>query len=321
WEVCSPETVSQFSAVGYFFARKLHQELGIPIGIINSSWGGTGVESWTSGDTFNKLPQQYRDSYKNVDASNLGKLIKEKSKSVGPNTYYSLLYNGMIYPIIQFSIRGAIWYQGEHNASQAYNYRTLFPTLINDWRAKWGYEFPFYWVQLANFMAKNDEPQESDWAKLREAQTMNLSLPQTAEAVITDIGEARDIHPRNKQDVGLRLALNALNKTYGKDKVVYSGPTFKSVEITGNKAIISYNHIGGGLVCRSKYGYIEGFAVSGADKKFYWAKAYIDGDKVIISSDKVTNPVYVRYSWANNPDVNLFNTEGLPAAPFRTDVE
>jgi sialate O-acetylesterase len=193
--------------------------------------------------------------------------------------------------------------------------------MINDWREKWGYEFPFYWVQLANYKEKDKEPQDSDWAKLREAQTMTLSLPQTGEAVITDIGEANDIHPRNKQDVGLRLALNALHKTYGKSNTVHSGPTFKSMEIKNAKAIISYDNIGGGLVCSSKYGYVEGFAIAGTDNKFYWAKAYIDGDKVVVSSDKVPVPTAVRYSWSNNPDVNLFNREGLPAAPFRTDVE
>ena len=238
---------------------------------------------------------------------------------ISPNMYYSLLYNGMINPITGLAIKGAIWYQGENNASQAYNYRTLFPTMINNWRTKWGYEFPFYWVQLASYTAKDDKPVNSEWAELREAQTMTLSLPQTGEAVITDIGDADDIHPRNKQDVGLRLALIALNKDYGKKDIVYSGPTFKEMNIEGNKAVISYNNTGKGLCVKNKYGYVEGFAIAGADQKFEWAKAYIDGDKVVVYSEKIANPVAVRYSWANNPDVNLFNQEGLPAAPFRTD--
>ena len=211
------------------------------------------------------------------------------------------------------------WYQGENNAANAYNYRSMFPALINDWRAQWGYEFPFYWVQLANFMAKDEEPQESQWAELREAQTMTLVLPKTGQAVITDIGQADDIHPRNKQDVGLRLALNALNKDYGKKNLVCVGPTYKSMRVDGHKIIISYDHIGSGLVVKNKYGYIEGFAIAGSTGEYHWAKAYLDGSCVIVYSDEVTDPVHVRYAWSNNPDVNLYNREGLPAVPFRTD--
>ncbi|MDR1518008.1 MAG: sialate O-acetylesterase [Dysgonamonadaceae bacterium] len=318
WKVCSPQTVSEFTATGYFFARKLYQELGIPIGILHSSWGGTGIETWTSAGTFDQLPQLFRDQYKDKDIKGDFETFKKENNN-SPNAYYSLLYNAMINPVIQFSIKGAIWYQGEHNAGQAYNYRTLFPTLIKDWRAKWGDDFPFYWVQLANYMAKDNEPAESGWAALREAQTMTLSLPNTGQAVITDIGDGADIHPRNKQDVGLRLALIALNKTYGKKSVVYSGPTFKSMEIKGNDAVITFDNIAKGLVCTNKYGYVEGFAIAGADNKFHWAKAYIEGNKVVVSSDKVAKPVAVRYQWSNNPDVNLFNSEGLPAGAFKTD--
>ena len=480
WQVCSPQTVSEFSAVAYFFARKLNKELNISVGIINSSWGGTDIETWTSSDAFNSLPEKFRERYKDFKVDNFDEFAKtnEENKAkylnalnndpgisekwyepsfntsawnkmqlpqmwenvignvdgiiwfkynislpkdsegkaatidlsviddndivwingikigetvgyavkrsykilenvlksgnntivvkitdngggggiygkaeqmylqvqgkqyplagewqykeavtnkmyqfidISPNMYYSLLYNGMINPITGLAIKGAIWYQGENNASQAYNYRTLFPTMINNWRTKWGYEFPFYWVQLASYTAKDDKPVNSEWAELREAQTMTLSLSQTGEAVITDIGDADDIHPRNKQDVGLRLALIALNKDYGKKDIVYSGPTFKAMNIEGNKAIISYNNTGKGLCVKNKYGYVEGFAIAGADQKFEWAKAYIDGDKVVVYSEKIANPVAVRYSWANNPDVNLFNQEGLPAAPFRTD--
>ena len=480
WQVCSPQTVSEFSAVAYFFARKLNKELNIPVGIINSSWGGTDIETWTSSDAFNSLPKKFRERYKDFKVDNFDEFAKtnEENKAqylnalnhdpgssekwyepsfntsawnkmqlpqmwenvignvdgiiwfkynislpkesegkaatidlsviddndivwingikigetegyavkrsykipenvlksgintivvkitdngggggiygkaeqmylqvqgkqyplagewqykesvtnrmyqfidISPNMYYSLLYNGMINPITGLAIKGAIWYQGENNASQAYNYRTLFPTMINNWRTKWGHEFPFYWVQLASYTAKDDKPVNSEWAELREAQTMTLSLSQTGEAVITDIGDADDIHPRNKQDVGLRLALIALNKDYGKKDIVYSGPTFKAMNIEGNKAIISYNNTGKGLCVKNKYGYVEGFAIAGADQKFEWAKAYIDGDKVVVYSEKIANPVAVRYSWANNPDVNLFNQEGLPAAPFRSD--
>lgn len=484
WQVCSPETVKDFSAVAYFFARKLNQELEIPIGIINSSWGGTDIETWTSTPTIENLPERFLQKYDKFRITNLDKFltqneinkkayynalkndkgISEKwfdpslnttgwekmeipqvwekaglpnvdgiiwfrynltlpkgvdkatallqlgtvddadvtwvngvkvgetgsynanraykidkdmlkegintitvkvtdhsgnggicgqpdnmylqigdkryplvgewlykpavtNKEFGyvdfsPNSYYSLLYNAMIAPITRFQIRGAIWYQGENNASQAYNYRTLFPTMIQDWRSQWGYEFPFYWVQLANFRAKDQVPTDSQWAELREAQSMTLSLPNTGQAVITDIGEANDIHPRNKQDVGLRLALIALNKDYGRKDVVYTGPTYKSMEITGNKAIISFDNVGSGLHINNKYGYIEGFAIAGADRKFEWAQAYIDKEnenQIVVYSDKVINPIAVRYSWSNNPDVNLFNKEGLPAAPFRTD--
>ncbi len=239
--------------------------------------------------------------------------------NISPNMHYALLYNAMINPIIQLPIKGVIWYQGESNASQAYNYRTLFPAMINDWRSKWGYEFPFYWVQLANYMDKDKVPQESEWASLREAQTLTLSLPQTGQAVTTDIGDADDIHPRNKQDVGLRLALTALNKTYNMNNIICSGPTFRSMNIAGDKVNIEYDNIAQGLVVNNKYGYIEGFAVAGEDQRFVWARAILEGNKVVVFSDQVSNPVAVRYSWSNNPDVNLFNSSGLPAAPFKTD--
>ncbi len=315
WEVCSPETVGSFSAVAYFFARNLTQQLNIPIGIINSSWGGTGIETWTSPEGVNQWPDNLKNQELIPKADN-----QDISKGqLNPNSYYSLLYNGMIHPVAKFRIKGAIWYQGEHNAVQAYNYRSLFPSMIQDWRSQWGYEFPFYWVQLANFMEKNGTPTDSDWAELREAQTMTLSVPQTGQAVITDIGDAVDIHPRNKQDVGLRLALIALNKDYGKSSVVYSGPTYKSMKIEGNKIIIEFNHADNGLLVKNKYGYVEGFTIAGSDRKFYWAKASIQENEIVVYSEQVPNPVAVRYSWENNPDVNLYNMQGLPAVSFRTD--
>jgi sialate O-acetylesterase len=233
---------------------------------------------------------------------------------------YSSLYNTMIHPITQFRIKGVVWYQGENNAGRAYSYRTFFPAMINDWRAKWGYEFPFYWVQLANLYPLNETPVESDWAELREAQTMTLSLPQTGQAVICDIGDPLSIHPLNKQEVGHRLALIALHKDYGKEAVLYANPTFQSAEIASNKMIITLNMQGSQLVVHNKYGYVEGFTIAGSDKKFVWAKATIAGDKVIVSSNLVDVPVAVRYGWANNPGGNLFNKEGLPVTPFRTDT-
>ncbi|HET6544460.1 MAG TPA: sialate O-acetylesterase, partial [Chryseolinea sp.] len=195
------------------------------------------------------------------------------------------------------------------------------PSLIKNWRNKWGYDLPFFWVQLANFLAPSEQPQESAWAELREAQNMTLQLPSTGQAVTIDIGEANDIHPRNKQDVGLRLALAALKVTYSKD-LVYSGPEYRSMTKEGNSIKLSFNNIGHGLQAKGdRYGYLKGFAIAGTDKKFFWAKARIEGDNVVVQSDKVNDPVAVRYGWANNPDdANLFNDEGLPASPFRTDT-
>jgi len=482
WTVCSAQTVKDYSAVGYFFARELYKITDIPIGIINSSWGGTDIETWIPEDAFKTLPDLFSKRYinsslpgdletfmknneKNGDAYNLALKddpgLKEKwySQSAGnsswktmavpqiwsndelrnadgivwfkysidlpedvvgksatihlgpiddddilwinghkigetkghnihriyeipnhilnkgvntitvrifdgaggggmygnpeqlyvesggmkyslagdwkyrpsvittqfnyvnvsPNMAPNLLYNAMINPIIHYPVKGAIWYQGENNAGQAYNYRTLFPLMIQSWRQKWNEQFPFYWVQLANFMQEDSQPVDTEWAELREAQTMTLSEPATGQAVIIDIGEADDIHPRNKQDVGLRLALVALNKDYGQSGLVYEGPTYKSMQKQGNKVVLSFDNIGNGLVTKSKYGYVNGFAIAGSDRKFVWAKAYIDGDKVIVYNDNISDPVAVRYGWGNNPDVNLYNAEGLPAVPFRTD--
>lgn len=229
----------------------------------------------------------------------------------------TVLYNAMLEPLMPFAIRGAIWYQGESNAGRAYQYRELFPTMIQSWRTNWGQgDFPFYFVQLANYMQVRDIPVESAWAELREAQSMTLSLPNTGQAVIIDIGEADDIHPRNKQDVGKRLALIALAQVHGQD-VVYSGPTYKLMTIDGNKIKIEFDHIGGGLV--AKGGELTGFAIAGEDQKFVWADAKIEGNAVVVSNPEVEIPVAVRYAWADNPVCNLYNAAGLPASPFRTD--
>ena len=483
WDVCSPETVSDFSAVAYFFARKIYKETGIPIGIVNSSWGGTDIETWISTDAFKKLPEYFRDRYKDAEiygvetvlqknednrnafteaVSNdigieekwynpsyktdswklmlqpqewsgteletfdgvawfkyefdlsdadvgqpgvlsLGKVddiditwingikigetngagfdrvytipsgVLKKGKNnitvkvvdairgggftgtknelfiktkegqyslagdwkykttinteklhymdVVPNLSYGLLYNAMIDPLRNVAIKGVVWYQGENNTSRAYDYRTLFSTLIKDWRTKWGYDFPFYWVQLAGYLAKAEQPPVADsWAELREAQTLTLSLDNTGEAITTDIGDANDIHPKNKQDVGLRLAYIALNKNYNKHDVVCTGPVYKKMKRNDNEIIIEFDSVASGLITSSKYGYVEGFAIAGDDQKFVWANAKISGkNKVIVYSDQIKNPAAVRYCWASNPDVNLYNSAGLPACPFRTD--
>ncbi|MBA4058044.1 MAG: sialate O-acetylesterase, partial [Marivirga sp.] len=248
--------------------------------------------------------------------------LSVSSATVGPNSYPTLLFNAMINPLLNFAIEGAIWYQGESNAGRAYQYRTAFPLMIQDWRSHWKQgDFPFYFVQLASFNSANgDSEHGSTWAELREAQTMTLSLPKTGMAVTTDIGEANDIHPRNKQDVGKRLAAIALNQVYDQ-KNIFTGPTYKSMATDGNKIRISFTNVGSGLMAKDKYGYLMGFEVAGVDQKFHYAKAWIEGNEVIVSSEKVATPVAVRFAWADNPqDANLYNIEGFPASPFRTDT-
>ncbi len=240
---------------------------------------------------------------------------------LGPNSYPTLLFNSMINPIIPYGIKGAIWYQGESNASRAKQYQRVFPNLINDWRTLWKQgDFPFLFVQLANYMKPTQNPVDSEWAELREAQTKTLKLPNTGMASAIDIGEADDIHPTNKQDVGKRLALNAFKIAYSKD-LVYTGPTFESVEYKDGKAYITFSETGSGLAVKDKYGYVKAFAVAGADKEFHWAKAeIINSNTVVVYSYAVSNPVAVRFGWADNPDdLNLYNLELLPANPFRTD--
>ena len=344
WAVCTPETVSNFSAVLFFFGRDLYKELNTPMGLINTSWGGSPADAWTSAETLASTPdfkpalEYWSNQQKEYPAKKAAydkaftewNAAAEKAKAEGkpepgnkPATVYapwhaSGLYNAMILPLVPFSIKGAIWYQGESNAGSAYLYRKLFPAMINDWRNAWGGKpFPFYFVQLANFLDRKPEPDGSAWAELREAQNMTLSQKNTGQAVIIDIGDAKDIHPKNKQDVGKRLALNALAKDYHKH-VVYSGPTYKSMKVKGKEIILSFKDTKGGLV--AKDGTLKSFAIAGADQKFVWADAVIMGKKIIVSSEKVDAPVAVRYAWADNPECTLYNGERLPASPFRTDT-
>lgn len=485
WKECTPDNVRNFSAVGYFFGRYVHNETGVPIGLINTSWGGTVVETWISkesiasvGDFDEKLEQmknfipeeieaQMKKKFEELKAkigdakgiidgeavwadpeldesdwltmelpglweqkglSDLDGIIwfrrefvlseKEVQKGVvlklgpiddsditwvngyevgrmtdkydihrkymvspdklkvgrnivvvrvedngggggmygsprdfmvetseksiplegewkyrisadklsikinasSPNSFPTLLYNGMIKPLVPYTLTGAIWYQGESNASRAYQYRTLFPLLIKDWRKQWNQgDFPFLFVQLANFREPAEVPKDDAWAELREAQSMTLSLPNTGMAVTIDIGEADDIHPRNKQEVGRRLGLAARKIAYGED-IVYSGPMYKSMTIEGDKIRLALDHVGSGLKIKDKYGYLKGFAIAGEDKQFKWAKAYLDGNTVVVYNKEIKDPVAVRYAWGTNPDdANLYNEEGLPASPFRTD--
>ena len=246
-------------------------------------------------------------------------LVQVPMEPAGHQNAPSALFNGMIAPLLPYAIRGAIWYQGESNADRAKQYQTLFPALIRDWRRAWRQgDFGFYFVQLANYMARWPQPTESKWAELREAQAMALALPNTGMAVAIDIGEADDIHPRNKEDVGRRLAFSALNQTYGCRDVVPSGPLFRSVKRDGSSLRIGFDFVGSGLVCQEKT--LQGFAIAGADGRFVWATANIEKDLVVVASSAVSNPVFVRYAWADNPAANLSNANGLPAAPFQSRV-
>lgn len=250
-----------------------------------------------------------------LNFNNIGPKPADES---GPNRP-TVLYNAMIHPFIQFSIKGAIWYQGESNADRAYQYRELFPVMIKDWRQKWGQgDFPFYFVQLANYMQVDNAPVESTWAELREAQQKTLTLPNTGMATIIDIGDAKDIHPKNKQEVGRRLGLIALAKTYGL-KNNYSGPVYQSAKVEGKQIRLTFSNTENGIKAADGAA-LTGFAIAGADKKFHWAKANIQGNQIVVSSDQVANPVAVRYAWGNNPVANLVASDGLPASPFRTDT-
>lgn len=483
WKVCSPQTAADFTAVGYFFARKISQELNVPVGLINTSWGGTHSETWTSREGFEQS-EDFKSMIAAMPKLDLEKLAREKNEemraqitkvqpvyppsvqdvaqwssadlddskwpsmnvpglweeqswptldgtvwfrksftlpaedagkaatlwagmiddsdetyvngvkvgsmwrryadlreysvkegllkagrnviaiktvdtgggggihgdaamvhmlvgshdvplsgswsyqiesagsgnSVGPNDYPTLLYNAMVNPLIPYTIAGALWYQGEANAGRAYEYRKAFPLMIGDWRKHWGQgDFPFYFVQLASWNADHGNSEKgSSWAELREAQESTLSLPQTGMAVTIDIGNPEDIHPRNKLDVGLRLAAVALNKTFGK-QVVSRGPTFKQMTPgEQGKVLISFDNIGSGLMVKDKYGYIRGFEVAGSDGKFFPAQAFIEGDQVVVQSKSVAAPVIVHYGWADEAgECNLFNKEGFPAEPFR----
>ena len=245
-----------------------------------------------------------------------------KSSGVSANAYPTLLFNSMVNPVIQFTMKGVIWYQGESNAIRAYQYRKTFPLLINDWRKQWKQgDFPFYFVQLASYGANDGNSNTgSTWAELREAQQLTLALPNTGMGITTDIGDTHDIHPRNKKDVGYRLAAIALSNSFDKD-VVAGGPVYQSLQIDGGKVTLSFKGIGSGLIVKDQYGYLKGFEISGPNKKFRYAKATIEGDKVVVTHDEIKDPVAVRFGWADDAkDCNLFNEEGFPAGPFRTDA-
>lgn len=310
WKVCTSQSIPEFSSTAYFFAREIYQKTGIPIGLVHSSWGGTYVEAWMSEAALTNF-SSLRDAYDEMKAKRMDDFDSKNGNQP------TVLYNAMVEPFIDFPIKGAIWYQGESNADRPAAYRELFPAMIKDWRSKWKQgNFPFYFVQLANFMKKSEEPEDSNWAMLREAQTYALQLPSTGMAVTIDIGDADDIHPKNKQEVGRRLALQALRHTYDK-KVVSSGPVLASYKTRDNEILLSFESSADELVLNEQAD--RSFAIAGKDRKFYWAQVRKAGGQLIVSSPKVPEPVALRYAWANNPDTGLLNGEGLPASSFRTD--
>lgn len=336
WEECGPATVPDFTAVGYYFGRDLEKSLNVPIGLIESSWGGTPAEAWTREGALASNPRYQREILEPAAAkekkyeADLQAYDKQKEAAKASGKAFKKrapgkpwqggeLYNGMIAPLVNYRIRGAIWYQGENNAPRAAQYHTLFPDMISNWRHDWQEgNFPFLCVQLAPFMAIKDQPGESSWAELREAQLLATKvLPKVGIAVITDVGNPNNIHPTQKEPVGARLALAARGIAYD-EHLEYSGPIYKSVKFEGNKAVLAFNHVGSGLEARG--GDLKGFAVCGQDKKWFWATATIDGkNRIVVSAPEVQKPIAVRYGWADCPVVNLWNKEGLPASPFRTD--
>lgn len=361
WKAVTPESIPSFSAVAYYFGRDLQKHLNVPIGLINTSWGGTRAEAWTSKPALDAVPslkaigdgwkeflatydvekakaahavqsEKVRKHIENVKQQNAKPGAVQKPVPAAPRGFQneftsqhrpSVLFNSMISPIVPFTVKGAIWYQGESNASRADQYLPLMETLIKDWRNQWKDDFSFYIVQLAGFASGKKERQpvgsNDNWAELQWTQwKVTQTTPKTGLAVTNDIGTQFDIHPPNKQDVGHRLALQALAKDYGKS-LVKSGPTYKNGAAMGNKFVVSFDDVGSGLAVRGG-GELTGFWIAGPDKVWKTAKAKIEGKQVHVWSDEITNPSAVRYAWESwVPDANLINKEGLPAGLFRTD--
>ena len=324
WKESNPETTPHFSAVAYYFGRELQKARKVPVGLIDTCWGGSPAEVWMSERVLASNPD-YKHDIVDAYASAIQKSDPAK-KGQRPPWKPSELYNGMIAPLLPYGIKGAIWYQGESNAGRAQQYRTLFADMIRNWRHDWDQgDFPFLAVQLAPYDKNRkrdlavitEKPVESEWAELREAQTLATKLlAKVGLAVITDIGEKDDIHPTKKEPVGARLALAARGVAYG-EKIEYSGPIYRNLKVKGDQAIVSFDHVDSGL--ESRDGELKGFAICGPDKKFVWATADIQGDRVVVSSPQVSQPVAVRYGWDDFPVVNLWNKADLPASPFRTD--
>lgn len=332
WKICSANTVDTFSAVAYFFAREINKATGFPIGIINATWGGTPAESWTkkevlqSDSDLNQILVRYQKAVDVFPEENqkfkveLAKWKQDTSKTKGPaprapmgpnhNQSPYKLYNGMIVPIEPYTIKGVIWYQGENNAQRAFQYRKLFPAMINNWRSDWkNPKLPFYFVQISPHRSQNPEIRDAQFYVYRH-------VPYTGMAVTTDNGDSLNIHPRNKELVGKRLSLWAMRNEYGKKNIIVSGPLYKSMKIEGNKIRISFD-FDKGLI--AKNGELTEFTIAGDDQNFVSANAKIEGSTIVVWSDAVKNPKAVRFAWRNIPRPNLYNGAGLPASPFRTD--
>jgi sialate O-acetylesterase len=344
WVVTSPETAGSFSAVGYFFGRDLYRAMKFPVGLIDTTWGGTEAEAWTSdvaldadldlkvaADSwrqriadFPHALEQYEQSLQDweksaEEAESSGKVavpIPSLPRDPRSNPWRDAgLWNGMVAPLTPYAIAGTIWYQGESNASFAYQYRKVFSTMIEQWRTSWEQgDFPFLFVQLASFTVGGES--NNTWAVLRESQEKTLALPKTGMAVAIDIGESHDIHPKNKQEVGRRLALAAEGVAYGR-RIEYRGPAYQSVRADKGTFHVRFTHTAGGLVVRGQR--LMGFEIAGDDQQFFPAEAQIAGNEVVLSSSHVAKPVAARYAWANDPKCNLYNKVGLPAPPFRSD--
>lgn len=363
WKEANPGNVGQFSAVGYFFGRHLHQVLKVPVGLINTSWGGTRVEAWTSRESLEERPcaaqmlsdwdgirqswdaaaenskyevakAEWQAQVQKIKKDNASlpadKQVQQPPAPRPPDDpsktphHPAVLFNAMVAPLIPYSIQGAVWYQGESNQKRAFQYQELLPNMINDWRTRWNSEFSFYIVQLAAFgnnLPVTKLPGLPDtWAELQEAQYLtSITLPRCGLVVTNDIGEEKDIHPKNKQEVGRRLALWALAHDYGRTNTVFSGPMLGNAVVEGGRVRIQFDHVGGGLKTRDG-GELKHFQIAGQDQKWAWAEAKIEGSEIVVSSSAVPSPVGVRYAWAAWPEgANLINAEGLPASCFRTD--
>ena len=310
WDECTPKVDSTFSAVAYYFGRELYNQLHIPIGLLHFSWGGSTVQAWTNPEVLKTTPEGryyleiFKEKIKNTPPGELPRNYRDP----GANFY------GLIAPLIPYGIRGVIWYQGENNVFEHQLYKNSFETMVKNWRDEWGEgDFPFYFVQLAPY----NYSQEVVGAALRDAQRRSLNIPNTGMVVTLDIGNPEDIHPKDKFDVGKRLSLWALVKTYGKEGIVYSGPIYKSMKVEGNKIRISFNYVGIGLYCKGDT--LTYFTIAGSDKIFHTADAVIENNTIVVSSDEVKNPIAVRFAFGNADEPNLFNKEGLPASTFRTD--
>ncbi|MFZ4763546.1 MAG: sialate O-acetylesterase [Roseimicrobium sp.] len=350
WTETTPDTAKGFTACGFFFGRYLHEILGVPVGLIDNAWGGSAAEAWVRRTTLEADPRfkDISERWKQIEATydhakalanheaalTKWKAEAAKAKAEGkpapqaPRAPQNQLagqgrpgniFAGMLNPTLGYGIKGVVWYQGESNAGRAWEYRALFPFMIEQWRKEWKQgDFSFYWVQLADYKPEQALPVESDWAELREAQTLSMKLPNSGQCVITDLGEGKDIHPKNKHDVAARLVRWALAKDYG-IQIPYRSPEFKRLEIKGDKAVVTLDMFGSALR-PFDVAEVRGFALCGEDKVWHWASGkMIAPDKVELSSDQVANPLHVRYAWADNPVCNLFSNEGLPVTPFRTD--